>query len=365
MLRLRHCRRPPEAPRRGFTLIELLVVIALMTTLASMALVVYGRTGESARIAGTKTLLTVLHSAVAERVESLRRFNLKPLARIAQDDVNDANKIYQYKLLYRGAFPQRLQDLYGADGQFTPADNAPLFVTLQKKIQAINSVNPSIPLLNASNQAYWEQNLSSAELLYLALTEGTSFGLPPLDLDLIDGQSIADTDGDGLLEFIDGWGNPIRFYNAPTGLLRPDGNVYDGMMGSPTPITRQNYNHARLLIRTLPEFVPTNPMMNPNQVDWNDYTSPLNIDPDDPIGEFDAFFLRKNGSLNEENFMESAFHAVNTYHTPLLVSAGPDGQLGMYEPNDAGGTNSRHRLGVITNVADVYDNLTNLQRGGS
>lgn len=349
--------RHPHPPlRRGFTLIELLVVIAIMVTLASMALVVYARTGESARIAGTKTLLTLLHSAVTERVESLRRFNIPTLSRTAQDDVNDANKIYTYKLLYRGAFPQRLQDLYGRDGMFTPADNAPLFSILQKKNLT--------PPLNAANQSYWEQNLSSAELLYLALTEGTSFGLPPLDLDLIDGKYIADTDGDGLLEFIDGWGNPIRFYNAPTGLLRPDGNVYDGMMGNPTPITRQNYNNARLLIRTLPEFSPTNPMMNPNQVDWNDYTSPLNIDPDDPIGEFDAFFLRKNGSLNEENSMEAQFHAVNTYHTPLIVSAGPDGLPGLYEPNDTSAPNNRRRLGVISNLSEVYDNLTNLQRGG-
>jgi prepilin-type N-terminal cleavage/methylation domain-containing protein len=349
-----HRLRPPL--RRGFTLIELLVVIAIMVTLASMALVVYARTGESARIAGTKALLTILHSAVTERVEALRRFNIRPLSRTAQDDVNDANKVYQYKLLYRGAFPQRLQDLYGSDGDpMTRGNNAPLFSIVEKKLGVTFS---------SGNIAQYEQSVSSSELLYLALTEGTSFGLPPLDLDLIDSKYVADTDSDGLLEFIDGWGNPIRFYNAPTGLLRPGGNVYDGMMGNPTPVTRQDYNNARILIRTLPEFLPTNPMMNPNQVDWNDYTSPLNIDPDDPIGEFDAFFLRKNADLKEENFMEMWFHAVNTYHTPLIVSAGPDGALGLYEPNDTSGTNSRNRLGVISSVAEIYDNLTNLQRGG-
>ena len=35
------------------------------------------------------------------------------------------------------------------------------------------------------------------------------------------GVEIVDTDGDGLMEIVDAWGQPLRFYRWPTCLFRP------------------------------------------------------------------------------------------------------------------------------------------------
>jgi hypothetical protein len=65
---------------------------------------------------------------------------------------------------------------------------------------------------------------------------------------------------------------------------------------------------------------------------------------------------------------EAAFHTPNTYHVPLLVSAGEDGQLGLYEPNDV--TNfgylaqpepSQFSGSSLSNNSTLFDNLTNQQ----
>ena len=47
-----------------------------------------------------------------------------------------------------------------------------------------------------------------------------------------------------------------------------------------------------------------------------------------------------------QEFNESKYHTPDTYHVPLIVSAGLDGELGLREPND---TNAS--LGIFGNLA--------------
>lgn len=107
----------PPRPRRAFTLIELLVVIAIIALLASMALVAYGRVGENARIAGTKTLIKQLDSALKDRLESFRRYDFRSLAQSTwgYSGRRDELEIWFRKVRYREEFPQRFQELYGHD----------------------------------------------------------------------------------------------------------------------------------------------------------------------------------------------------------------------------------------------------------
>lgn len=120
---------------------------------------------------------------------------------------------------------------------------------------------------------------------------------------------INDTDDDGVNELVDGWGRPIRFYRWPTRLVR-------------------NTSAARILIKNLPADV--------------------NKDGDDPYGR-----------LVQTDIPEATFHTVNTYHPPLLVSAGSDGELGLYEPYEI--SNLGHlALPKPGEETFLEDNITNL-----
>ncbi|MFV0443130.1 MAG: type II secretion system protein [Planctomycetaceae bacterium] len=365
-----------RSARRAFTLIELLVVIAILALLASMALVAYGRVGETARVAGTKTLIKQLDSTLQERMESFRRYDFRPLAQ-SFSGYSGTNASYGFVAIfktvaYRQEFPQRFQDLYGMDNDpgdrmssppKAKLDNSPLWTIVMSRVPpGTLSDNIATP----GNQYH----LSNAELLYLFLTEASSYGLPPLDISLISPQYIVDEDDDSFPEFRDGWNQPVRFYNAPTALLRPNGNLYDETPGSMT-LTGQNilpddYANARTLIRSLPSFIPDTPMGSPTQVSWNNYLSPLNTDPLDYLGILPAFWDGDptDTSLTREGLFEANFHSFNTFYTPLIVSAGPDQLLGLYEPTATTGTNGIDRLGKVSVAPDIYDNLTNNQRGG-
>ena len=64
----------------------------------------------------------------------------------------------------------------------------------------------------------------------------------------------------------------------------------------------------------------------------------LLIDPDDPVGRLYAELENLNGTNGKPTlaleFNEAKYHTPDTFHAPLVVSVGPDGVLGLYEPND-------------------------------
>jgi hypothetical protein len=302
-------------------------------------------------------------------MEAFRRYDFRAYAQSKFQFSDTWREALTRKFMYREAFPQRFEDLYGFDGDsgdghhIDPTksvmpdaakqrDNAGLWGTIKVKLMMSSSAMAA--------------EVSSAELLYLSLTEANTYGLPPLDLDGINPQYIADTDGDGLLEFVDGWGQPLRFYSAPTALLRPDGNVYDETTGSPdtagADITVANHQRARILIRSLPPL-PLDSSGDPRNLAWDEYNHPLNIDPHDPFGDL---LVDDNDTITFENFVEATCQSQSTYFAPLIVSPGPDQSLGLFEPTATTGTNRVNRLGGIdtANLGAIYDNLTNMQRGG-
>lgn len=54
-----------------------------------------------------------------------------------------------------------------------------------------------------------------AEMAYAILVEGTGPLGSVFNKDDFNGQEVKDTDGDGLLEFVDAWGEPLQFYRWP------------------------------------------------------------------------------------------------------------------------------------------------------
>lgn len=61
----------------------------------------------------------------------------------------------------------------------------------------------------------WELNNANAELLFAIVEDATADGATALEA--FGASEIGDTDGDGLKEFIDAWGNPIGWIRWPSG----------------------------------------------------------------------------------------------------------------------------------------------------
>jgi prepilin-type N-terminal cleavage/methylation domain-containing protein len=394
--RLAH--RRTSNSRAGLTLIELLVVMAIIGILCSMAFVMLGKTGESAKRIATLTTIRKLDSLLQARLNEVRQEFDRQVARkgtaAAWITVNSSNNSAWFNITnnaaalktaydaggntpsplpleaakaliridhYGGTFPQRLLDLYGVDQNVsTTDDNSPLLLLWT---QAATGPGPHRP------------DTESSELLYLALTSGASSGAGKEVLSDINPRHLQDTDNDGIPEFLDDWGKPLRFYNAPTRLIRPAG--VDLSAGQDQVPSASSYAAADSLITNLPRIPTARSDGTP------DFSQTFNQDPFDPRGS-----LRKMPFTGSRYFgagyslsfssgtrtcpdFESAYHTYNTYYKPLIVSCGPDEILGMGEPTATG----PERLGAIVDgdgdgdvdsddFSYATDNLTNAQRVG-
>jgi prepilin-type N-terminal cleavage/methylation domain-containing protein len=364
MSNLQHRRRMGRA---GFSLIELLVAISIMAIVITTLVVSLQAVGGSARRSSTATTLRKLDSLVQERFEEIRS-NFKEQEdkklRAAMTTLPDQQRNWitilsaaempsflpvpglpvSAKVVvakfdrYRGTFPQREEDLFGPDGnEATAGDNSPLLV----QWRTFNSTTKT------------NRTLESSELLNLALTFGVSAGRGREVVDSLKKSHVQDKDGNGLAELYDDWGNPLRFYNAPTRLVRPGG------VG--TLPTQAQLAAANQLMTGIPSQAgsPT------------DFTSAFNQDPFDSKG---ALRQLSSGAGVPSWYVapaviETAYHTVDTYYRPLIVSCGEDGALGMGEPAPpmplSGGTQFYDRLGRILDEETASDNITSLQAGGA
>lgn len=427
--------------REAFTLVEILVVLLIITILASMAFVVLGRTGEAAREAATKALMRQLQSALRERIEAFNDatastvytdpdtpskvrnalfrqkvselqlwFSLSPANAMLTPPTGEQVEIYVRKTLFKGLFPQRRRDLYGYDGVPQEIngfpDDSPLLVRMYSGAPAIgnrigdswlgrglvDSSNAAISL--AAGSEYQSANTrddrhtESSELLYLALTAGDVFGMPPTPLDGIDRNLIGDTDNDGNLEFLDGWGQPIKFYNWPTRLLKDDGMNY----WTTLDVGANTYPTAPLLMANLPVqppmagSSPRRPVagsverhsmyrdpqdMTKTMLRWNVYTAPYPAGPitGNPLSgsslSISTFGLRTSTGANStaQGFRPIWYHDANTPTKPLIVSVGPDGELGLYLPTEPDENRLARVIPTDEACQALGDNITNLQRG--
>jgi prepilin-type N-terminal cleavage/methylation domain-containing protein len=355
-------RRNRRSSRRGFTVIELLVVIGIISLLSSSLLLVIGSATRTARITATKARLVKIGDLLRQRRDAFGRLELRQgEIRTVQNELvangvpvvvaRGVAPIFAFKNRYRAAFPQ------------VWTDNPALY-------------DPGGPL--AGNI---ETKADSSELLLYTLTKADQFGIQSLGTDIFNADEFADTDGDGLMELVDSWGEPFRFYRWPTRLIRSAGFVRLATPGRPNAtISASDLEAVRILMPGISEKI-------------------LARDPDDPLGYFDrlhywngsggsTYNLSKYGLVHSSfplppiynatrlppiDYREDKFHTPDTFHTPLVVSAGPDQVLGLFEPNDP--TLLTNRLAQINPAvvtgspsnSPLNDNLTNrnLRVGGN
>lgn len=323
-----HSAQPRRPARSGFTIIELLIVVTIIAVLMALTLRVVGAFVTAARESATQTTIRKIQGLLNQRAEALQRqlqrdsfvTNSPEYFRVKNSDVPLSTasaalqKICAKKLIIRKYFPQHAGEIRSDDLDLRSAVFRQKFPTV-----------------------------SNAEVLCELLTQSDVLGDAPIGTDAFSTSEVQDTDNNGLPEFLDGWGRPLRFYRWPTRLFRSSGDPS-------VAISAADLANIKTLFSTLPSFS-------------GNLANDLARDPDDPL----QFTARLMPSPLENyvvaGYSTPCFHTPRTYHVMLVVSAGPDGVFGMYPPEDT--TNFGH-LGAVQSVEALADDITylNVRAGG-
>ncbi|WP_437191678.1 type II secretion system protein [Planctomicrobium sp. SH527] len=340
--------RTTFASRSAFTLVEILVVIGLVALLATILMMAMAPALEGARISATKATITQLNRMLQDQVDGLLNSNevdkeadrLAKMFRATNGSVMPpavAKTLAQMKL-YRNRFPQRKEDLFGLDGvnrietdndQYK--DDSDILKEMRTtgggswKADSWIQRNASPKLAANSDKA------ESSELLYVILSRGSvNSGSTALNVDQINPKHVGDTDGDGNLEFLDAWGNPLQFFNWPTGLFADP-------VASKTLVTANT-----AAIANADPFDPTNALSL-----WTPAGTGFNLMPGYPVP-----------ALNDP----SRFKTPNRYWSFVILSAGPDDLTGFEPlPSETASQKVARLLGTPTNQDHILDNITNRQ----
>jgi prepilin-type N-terminal cleavage/methylation domain-containing protein len=307
--------KPPA--RRGFTLIELLVVITIISILAALTVRVVVAFISEGREAATKATISKINRLVEMRMQAFYR-------RYGRTDATTQTRL-------------RNTAEFSALRTLSVNDNVKLILT--RKLLFMKHFPQTREEIDAALQpelANKRTQADNAEILYDFLVRSAVLGETPVANDAFNANEVADPDGDGFPEFVDAWGRPIRFYRWPTRLFRPDG-----------PGTGPDVKYAQMLFSTYPS------------------NNDLKRDPDDPMGLVGRAFSNFESGAG---IVGTGFHTPQTFHTPLVISAGRDAEFGMFPPEDGPSKSTYGYLAAIdaAKLDAVGDNITslNVRAGG-
>lgn len=263
--------------KNAFTLVEVLTVITIISLMAGLIVTSVAGVTKSARESRTQNIIGVIDSVLAEQYES---YKYRALAVEIPQMFNPANleqgstnteigfevlasetarvRMMMIRDLQRMEMPDRLSDItsapqilraaanpvlrnnstnqilntrdqksqrrmfpvswYDATADYASRrDNVPSKLSAYRdRIRSIASLNGGVFDFTAAASL---QN-QGAECLYLIMSTSFVNGAPAIRM--IPTSNIVDTDGDGLHEITDGWGQPMNFVRWPVGYFDPE-----------------------------------------------------------------------------------------------------------------------------------------------
>jgi type II secretory pathway pseudopilin PulG len=190
-------------------LIELMVTVVIIAILAGMLLGALSQAQKAADKAATQALIAKLHGQLMLRYESYRTRRLPINTTGFPPRMAAVMRLNAIRELMRLEMPDRYSDLMttgsGAQNVYS-LPHSPLLAI------------PNPPAVTLSYQQRVNHNstgaaptaeFEDAECLYMILTSGLADDA--LGNQYTDPRSVGDADGDGMPEFQDSWGRPIRY----------------------------------------------------------------------------------------------------------------------------------------------------------
>ncbi len=295
---------------QGFTLIELLVVISILGTLAGMFTLAYRGAQQDSNTQKTRLTIQKISDVLRARMQDYETYpvptGIPATASVATGFhpgmkmvLEERARLLMLRSIIRTEMPDHPDDLKAT--QFWGTANPPIIYAmptgLTKKVGALNvpifvpgtDVMPNALTSRAANMyaklklyPQWDATNANAELLYLIVEDSELDGSSAIEA--FGASEIADTDGDGLYEFIDAFGYPIQWIRWPSGFSKV-GSIYPDMLDSAILDSSGNLK--------------------------------INSEP------YDRLKADPGWSASNSNLMPSV------YPMPLVVSAGPDGFFGL------------------------------------
>lgn len=324
--------------RRGFTLVELLTVIVIIGILSTLFLGAVYQAESAAKRARTKALVARIHNRMMARWEEFATRRL-PIALTAGAETGNASIPQRLVLARRQLIALRelarmeLPDRY-ADLTFMPTvlRNGALPVrpiVWQAYRQKVHQIAVSRGITDDDAIALVSSQYQGAECLYLIMTlnvDDVSLGAESFSR-----RDIGDKDLDGMLEFIDAWGNPIEFLRWAPGFISDLQPLYAihkddrrfSLFHRDQPKASEN-----------PEFLVTRWKIETRR-EPVDYSRPRGtqrtylfaVDTTDPFNPLKIGFHRPDG-LNWQPGDPPPEYGFGLY--PLVVSPGADGKYGLF-----------------------------------
>lgn len=205
--------------RNGLTLIELLVTLTILSILASLALAGLFSARTSGKIAKTSSTIRKLSEIILpyyEQYESRRPVLPNTSTLSSRAALLDLRRTALRRLMAL-ELPERKTDVTDAFASASTGAVSPLAVTYGDVSLQLDEMPPTtrryLSLIVGAT------GVTSADLLQLIVMRG-----PVADPDVIAHfreDELADTNGNGIREFVDAWGKPIMFKRWPTGFNSP------------------------------------------------------------------------------------------------------------------------------------------------
>ncbi|HUE74028.1 MAG TPA: type II secretion system protein [Pirellulaceae bacterium] len=230
-------RRGPH--RCAVTLIELLFVMMILGILVALSLGVLAGAAAQARVERTRAIITKLDQLIMDKWTSYETRAVR--VRIpagTTPTVAASYRLWAMRELMRMEMPNKKEDvLFGRQSQvnnnYVLQANPAVWNHYRRKAYGIYGTTPAAD----PNLAGWTTENEGAECLYLILS-GMRDGEDSA-LSFFSPSEIGDMDGDGMLEILDAWGNPIWFTRWAPG-YRDDIDPYVTPYLGPRPVTPQN-----------------------------------------------------------------------------------------------------------------------------
>ncbi|MDO4570452.1 MAG: type II secretion system protein [Planctomycetia bacterium] len=175
--------------RSAFTLVELMIVVMILAILAGISLGGLQAARDSAAKMRTKSTINKLHRFVMEKYASYQYRSVP--AEGATTAERARNRLTKIRYLQRCEMPDHASEI----DTLSPHDMQHAKTTLGNS------------------------DLECAELLYMIV-----MSMPGADVSFGSNES-ADTNQNGLREFIDGWGRPIMYLRWPAGFIVENGAI--------------------------------------------------------------------------------------------------------------------------------------------